>query len=90
MDLVKNTSYIFNPANPGYGASHNVALRNALKINNRYHLVLNADVYFSAGTLEALIDYINNKISIGLVTLRHSSLMVTFNAYVNWCQPRLI
>ena len=67
VGLVENSSYIFNPANPGYGASHNIALRDALKLNSRYHLVLNADVFFDAGTVEILIDYMNHRPSVGLV-----------------------
>jgi GT2 family glycosyltransferase len=67
VPVVNNTSYIFNPANPGYGASHNIALRDALKFNSRYHLVLNADVYFDAGIIEILIDYMNHRPRVGLV-----------------------
>lgn len=67
IGLVENTSYIFNPSNPGYGVSHNIALRDALKLNNHYHLVLNADVFFEAGTIDILIDYMNQRPSVGLV-----------------------
>jgi GT2 family glycosyltransferase len=65
--LVENTSYVFNPANPGYGAAHNIALRDALKLNSRYHLILNADVFFEAGTIDILIDYMNHRPGVGLV-----------------------
>ena len=39
-------TYIFNNANLGYGAGHNVALRHALANRADYHLVINTDVYF--------------------------------------------
>lgn len=65
--LYNNVKYIFNPTNPGYGAAHNVALRSALQTGGRYHLVLNADVYFDASTLGSLIDYMNRMTDVGLV-----------------------
>jgi GT2 family glycosyltransferase len=65
--LFKNIVYIFNPQNPGYGAGHNIALRHSLNSDIRYHLVLNADVYFDAGTIDVLVDYMNHRPSVGLV-----------------------
>lgn len=65
--LFKNIVYIFNPQNPGYGAAHNIALKNSLSSDSRYHLVLNADVYFDAGTIDILINYMNHRPSVALV-----------------------
>lgn len=42
--------------NVGYGAGHNIALR---KADQDFHLVINSDVYFNPGTLEALEDFLN-------------------------------
>lgn len=67
VSLFNNIKYIFNPANPGYGAAHNLALRSALQMGGSYHLVLNADVYFNAPTLGKLLDYMNRKTDVGLV-----------------------
>ncbi len=39
-------TYIHLPSNPGYGTAHNIALRKSIANNFKYHLVLNADVYF--------------------------------------------
>jgi GT2 family glycosyltransferase len=33
--------YIYNPTNPGFGASHNVAIQKAFELESDYHLVLN-------------------------------------------------
>lgn len=66
-DEFDNVTYFFNPANPGYGAAHNIALRNVIEMGGIYHLVLNADVYFNAGTLRQLVDYMNREPDVGLV-----------------------
>ena len=45
--------YIHN-ANLGYGASHNLALHEALEAGAVYHVVLNPDIYFGAEVLAEL------------------------------------
>jgi len=62
-----NITYIFNPSNPGYGAGHNIALRKSLELGARYHLVINADVYFDPPTIGILVDYMNRMSDVGLV-----------------------
>ena len=59
--------YIFNPENPGYGAGHNLALKKVIHDGSPYHLVLNADVYFIEGTLDSLVEYMNQNSDVGLV-----------------------
>ena len=49
--------YIFNNANLGYGAGHNIAMRRSISERVPYHLVLNPDVYFESGVLEELFEY---------------------------------
>lgn len=58
--------YIFNPANPGFGAAHNIAIQK-YKLDSKYHLVLNPDVYFDAGVLESLVEYMDLNINVGHV-----------------------
>ena len=60
-------TYIFNNKNLGYGAGHNVAIRQVLN-KSTYHLVLNPDVYFEKGTVEKLIDFAERNSDVGLVT----------------------
>ena len=43
-----NVNYIFNNKNLGFGAAHNIAIKNALNYS-QYHLVLNPDVEFKKG-----------------------------------------
>ena len=54
LKCLKNNNrieYIHNPTNPGFGAAHNIAIKKSIEIGADYHLVLNPDVYFNAGTL---------------------------------------
>jgi GT2 family glycosyltransferase len=65
--LVTNSriEYIHNPANPGFGASHNVAIQKAFELGSTYHLVLNPDIYFHKGTLERIIDFMDTNLDVG-------------------------
>ena len=51
-----NVVYI-GSENVGYGAGHNKALRQVLRTQEKYHLVLNSDVYFEASVLDHLVGY---------------------------------
>ena len=57
--------YFHNPSNPGFGASHNIAIKEAIKINSDFHLVLNPDIYFETGVLEKLCDFMEKNLDIG-------------------------
>ena len=59
--------YIFNNKNLGYGAGHNVAMRQILH-TSAYHLVLNPDVSFENDTIEKLVDFAEKNTGIGLLT----------------------
>lgn len=59
--------YIHNPSNPGFGASHNIAIQKAFEFNSDYHLVLNPDIYFEKGTLEKLFQFMNSNEDVGHV-----------------------
>lgn len=58
--------YIHNE-NIGYGASHNIAIRESIDMGAKYHVVLNPDVYFENGTIETIAKYIDNYDDIGWV-----------------------
>ena len=51
--------------NVGYGAAHNVALRESLKSGVDYHLVLNSDVRFAPSVLTRLVQLMNERNEIG-------------------------
>lgn len=58
--------YIHN-ANLGYGASHNLAMQEAIEAGSDYHIVLNPDIYFASNVLNELINYMDNNIDVGYV-----------------------
>lgn len=62
--------YIFTNNNRGYGAGHNIAIRKSMTAQIPYHLVLNPDVYFDAGTLELLLHYLSINPQVGNIMPR--------------------
>jgi GT2 family glycosyltransferase len=56
--------YIHSPINVGYGAGHNIAIREAM-INDNFHFVLNPDVYFEPQELQKMIVRMKEDESIG-------------------------
>lgn len=50
--------YIHNE-NLGYGASHNLAMEEALERGSTYHVVLNPDIRFGQEVLPALVDFMD-------------------------------
>jgi GT2 family glycosyltransferase len=60
--------YVFNNANIGFGAGHNIALRHVLAKNESvFHVVLNPDVYFATDVIEKLYIYMTSSPDVGLV-----------------------
>lgn len=61
----KRVDYFHNPSNPGFGASHNIAIEKAKKRGSKYHLVLNPDIYFDYDLLSGLVDYAESEELLG-------------------------
>ncbi|MBP6386957.1 MAG: glycosyltransferase [Pseudarcicella sp.] len=57
--------YVHNPSNPGFGASHNVAIKKAFEVNSEYHLILNPDIYFNSGSLETIVSFMDSNLNVG-------------------------
>lgn len=53
--------------NLGYGSGHNVGIREALKINSDYHVVLNPDIYWDEEVIKNLKKYMDENPDIGQV-----------------------
>lgn len=53
--------------NVGYGAAHNIAIREAMEQGADYHVVINPDIYFEEGVIESLYDYMEKHRMCGLV-----------------------
>ncbi|KAA2245359.1 glycosyltransferase family 2 protein [Chitinophaga agrisoli] len=51
--------YIFNNANPGFGAGHNVAFRRVLDISP-FHLVLNPDIVYEQDVLQPILAHMQS------------------------------
>jgi GT2 family glycosyltransferase len=59
--------YYFNNKNIGFGAGHNIALREALREKIPYHIILNPDVYFEKEVVEKLFSFMENNNQVGLL-----------------------
>jgi len=57
-------SYLFLNKNVGFGAGHNVVLQNSWE-SSKYHLVLNPDITFKAGTLEQVFTFMEDHPEVG-------------------------
>ena len=60
--------YIFNNKNIGYGAAHNIAIRESIYDDVALHLVINPDIIVGADTLETLVAFILEHPEIGCVS----------------------
>lgn len=63
----RNFVYIHNPANPGFGAAHNIAIRLARLKGVQYHLVLNPDILFDSDVLTPLLNFLDDNVDVGHV-----------------------
>lgn len=60
--------YVFNNKNIGFGAGHNLALREILRSNlSDYHVVLNPDVYFEKEVMQKIFHFMEAHAQVGLV-----------------------
>ena len=67
LALDPRVEYIFNNKNLGFGKAHNIALRKSIEHAIPYHLVLNPDVTYNRGVLEALVAYMQQHDDVALV-----------------------
>lgn len=62
-------SYEWNHKNVGYGIAHNSVIEKTVD-SGTYHLVMNPDIYFEPGTIEKIIDFLDQREDIGLLLPR--------------------
>lgn len=60
--------YLFNNKNLGYGSGHNIAIKNSIKQNIPFHLVLNSDISFDIDNFRLLVQYLNDNTDVALVS----------------------
>lgn len=65
-NLPPKISYFFANENLGYSKGHNILLNSPEKCG-KYHLVMNADIFFESGTIEQIISFMNSSKDIGLL-----------------------
>ena len=56
--------------NLGYGAGHNIALRESIYDNIPYHLVMNSDIELQVGDLEKMVEFMDRYPLAGMVSPR--------------------
>lgn len=59
--------YIFNNRNLGYGAAHNIAIRESIYDDVPFHLVINSDIVITEETLPTLLAFIKAHTEVGMV-----------------------
>lgn len=58
--------YIHNPSNPGYGSSHNIAIKKSIAERVDYHVVANPDIRMGSEVLASLKAYMEVNLDVGL------------------------
>ena len=58
--------YIYS-ANLGFGHGHNIAIKKAIELGARYHVVINPDIYWTDHVIETLSNYMDVNQDCGLV-----------------------
>lgn len=53
--------------NRGYGAGHNIAMREALKAHTDCHLVLNADTFWEGDVITPMAEYMASHSNVGIM-----------------------
>ncbi|MEZ0450822.1 glycosyltransferase [Sphingobacterium thalpophilum] len=59
--------YIFNPDNPGFGASHNLAFDEARKIRSEFHFVINPDAFFKEDVFMPMVEFLKENQNVGMM-----------------------
>lgn len=59
--------YVHNPANPGFGASHNFAIQKAIEDGSAYHFIVNPDIYFEGDVISKMVQFMSDDKTIGMM-----------------------
>jgi GT2 family glycosyltransferase len=59
--------YIFSGKNIGFGAAHNIAIKESFKLNGQFHFILNPDISFDSNIIDNLVCYIQLENNIGMI-----------------------
>lgn len=67
LEGISNKVRYIHSANRGYGAGHNIAIREASDRESKYHIVVNPDIYFEKDSIPRLKTYMDTHPQVGLV-----------------------
>ncbi len=59
--------YVFLNHNPGFGTSHNIALRNAILSDSKYHFIINPDIYLESYVIEEMCRFMIENNEVGMM-----------------------
>lgn len=68
LNLNKNENYQLLAENVGFGKAHNVSIKDTIKREIPFHLVLNPDVYFDQDVVTPIVQYMDENPAVGLLT----------------------
>ncbi|MCH5241720.1 MAG: glycosyltransferase family 2 protein [Muribaculaceae bacterium] len=54
--------------NNGFGAGHNIAIKEALRNNTSFHLIMNADVWWEGDIIKPIYDFMKENPEVGMVS----------------------
>ena len=63
--LDSRITYRHNPCNMGYGAAHNIAIRESIYDDVPFHLVINPDIILTREALETMLQFIAQHPEVG-------------------------
>ncbi len=63
--LSPKIEYTHGQGNVGYGAAHNIAIRQAMTLGAKYHIVLNPDIQFNPDDIQKIAEYMDRNPDVG-------------------------
>ncbi|MDQ7948110.1 MAG: glycosyltransferase family 2 protein [Pedobacter sp.] len=63
----KKLTYIHQPANPGFGAAHNMAIREAMGSGAAYHFIINPDIELNEDLFIPMVQYMEEHPDVGMM-----------------------
>ena len=64
---ISHVTYLHNPANPGFGAAHNIAINLSIKAGANFHFVVNPDIQLGDDVIISMVDYMKQNEDVGLM-----------------------
>ena len=64
---ISHVTYLHNPANPGFGAAHNIAINLSIKAGANFHFVVNPDIQLGDDVIISMVDYMKQNENVGLM-----------------------